>query len=97
MKPRLDDELIAQIRSSTEPVVELARRLSIGTSSISKYRPTRRKHLTEAEQDQVITEWLARIPTSETAVRLGVTKQTIQTARRRAMTDLIRGSSNGAP
>ena len=96
MKPRLCVQKIDQIQSSTEPVRALADRLGISMATVCKYRPSRRRHVNDAETDQIILEWLAQIPTRDTATRLGVTIQTIQTARRRVMADLIREISNGS-
>ena len=90
MKPRLCVQKIDQIQSSTEPVRALADRLGISMATVCKYRPSRRRHVNDAETDQIILEWLAQIPTRDTAI------QTIQTARRRVMADLIREKSNGS-
>lgn len=95
MIAKLNPELIQQIKASTGRVVDVAAHLGVGITTVSRYRPVRRKHLSDAEQDQVITEWLSKIKTKDTAKRLGVTKQTIHAVRRRAMSALLKGNSNG--
>lgn len=95
LKPKLSDELIAKIKASTGRVVDVAAQLGVSIRSVSHYRPVRRKHLTDAEKDQVVIEWLAGIPTKETAARLGINRLTIYKVRRRSMAAL-QGGSNGS-
>lgn len=96
MSTKLPQAVIDQIKASTGRIVDVAARFGVSIHAVSKYRPVRRKHLSDAENDQIIAEWLARIPTKDTAERLGVTIQTIQNARRRAMTSLCKEKSNGS-
>lgn len=96
MSTKLPQSVIDQITASTGRIVDVAARLSVSIHAISKYRPVRRKHLSDAEHDQIIAEWLARIPTKDTAERLGVTTKTIQKARRRAMAAIIGEMPNGS-
>lgn len=96
MKGKLAPEIIDQIRASTGRLIEVAARFNVSTATITKYRPTTRGHLSDAERDQCVMEWLSHVPTRDTAARLGVHVETVQRARRRAMADLLREKSNGS-
>jgi DNA-directed RNA polymerase specialized sigma24 family protein len=82
MTPKLDSETITAIRTSRDGVCETARRLGVSVSTVSKYRPRRRKHLNHIERDAVFLEFLAGVPTAETARRYGICRETVQTIRR---------------
>lgn len=96
MSTKLPQAVIDQIKASTGRIVDVAARFGVGIHAVSKYRPVRRKHLSDAETDQIIAEWLARIPTKDTAERLGVTSKTIQKARRRAMAAIVGENRDGS-
>lgn len=93
MQKRLSNDLIQEIQASNETVKVLAKRLNVSTSTISKYRPVHRPHLNEAELDEVLADFLNRVPTLETAARLGVCRGTIYQARRAMAALLIGGPS----
>lgn len=97
MSTKLPQDVIDQIKASTGRIVDVAARFGVSIHTVSKYRPVRRKHLSDAEHDQIIAEWLSGIPTKDTAARLGVTMQTVQNARRRAMAAINAEKSNGTP
>jgi uncharacterized protein YjcR len=92
--PKLAPEIIEQIQTSPDRVIDIAARLGVSVASITRYRPTRRKHLSDLERDQIVMEWLSKVPTKETAKRLGVHVETIQKARRRATADLLKGKTD---
>lgn len=95
MIAKLSAETIHQIRNSKGRVVDVASRLGVSIATVSRYRPVRRKHLTDAEQDQIITEWLCGIPTKDTAGRFGIIRQTIHAVRQRSMAALLGEKANG--
>ena len=88
MKTKLTAGIIEQIRSATGTVKQVAERFAVSVSTVSKYRPVRRSHLTEAEQDQVIQEWLSHVPTRDTCERLNVHRHTLYKIRRAAMNQI---------
>jgi transposase-like protein len=83
MKVKLAPKIIAEIRSSVEPVTILARRLGISNASVTKYRRVRRRHLSDAECDAIVAEFLSGIHATETCLRYGISRATVYRIRKR--------------
>jgi hypothetical protein len=97
MAVKLTPKIIAEIRSSTEPVGVLARRLGIGIASVTKYRRVRREHLSDVECDGIVAEYLSGIHATATCQRYGISRATLYRIRKRASRALLKGSGDALP
>lgn len=94
MIAKLFSETVQQIEASKRRVVAITARFGMRIATVSRHRPTKRKHLTDAEHDQIIAEWVAHIRPTDRVESLGVSISTIQNCRRRAMAALCKEKSN---